>query len=289
MAEILKVVPSRATERQRVAEEVADLAAEVQPHDAAIAVLLERLAEAVRQGRHDEAKGYAAAIDPRATAEVATGHRSPIWGILEVARNVLVFSPIAVTWYGLSTATDAYARLLAQRPEFLERPFLLLWQESFHGVGSVISFSTLAAIDAALIGLLIALSLAIHVRSDVRDARTRVTSLLKESQIRATLAHATGMASSGLGSDEADELLDQMAAEERRVFERAIEREQQLYDLEGAIAELRASAAELSEAAKTLAEASKGGSPRAEHGSPRAEQKAPRKAKDAEPPDVRPQ
>jgi hypothetical protein len=255
LAEILKVVPSRATERQRVAEEVADLAAEVLPRDGAIAMVLERLAESVRQGRHDEAKGYAAAIDPRATAETITGQRSAIWGFLDVARNVLVFAPIAVTWYGLATATDAYAKLLAQQPDLMGRPFLLLWQESFQGVGGVLSFSTIASIDAALIGLLIVLSLVIHVRADVRDASTRAAALVKESQIRATLAHATGMASSGFGSDQADELLDQMAAEERRVFERAIEREQQLYDLEGVIGELRASAVALAEAARLMTQA----------------------------------
>jgi len=238
-----------------VAEEVADLAAEVLPRDGAIAMVLERLAEAVRQGRHDEAKGYAAAIDPRATAETITGQRSPIWGFLDVARNVLVFAPIAVTWYGLATATDAYAKLLAQQPDLMGRPFLLLWQESFQGVGSVLSFSTIASIDAALIGLLIVLSLVIHVRADVRDASTRAAALVKESQIRATLAHATGVASSGFGSDQGDELLDQMAAEERRVFERAIEREQQLYDLEGVIGELRASAVALAEAARLMTQA----------------------------------
>lgn len=89
-------------------------------------------ADAVRQGRHDEAKGYAAAIDPRATAETITGQRSPIWGFLDVARNVLVFAPIAVTWYGLATATDAYAKLLAQQPDLMSRPFLLLWHPAAH-------------------------------------------------------------------------------------------------------------------------------------------------------------
>ncbi|MBI2325260.1 MAG: hypothetical protein HYU87_09920 [Chloroflexi bacterium] len=252
MAESLKVVRQQTTERQRVAQEVADLVGEVQEHDAAIAVLFERLAEAVRLGRGDEAKAYAAAIDPRSTAEAITAHRSPIWGILEVARNVLVFAPIAVTWFGLSTATNAYARLLDLRPEFGDRPFLLLWEQGFHGVGQTIVFSTLAAIDAALIGLLIVLSLAIHLRADIRDARTRASSLLKESQIRVTIAHATSVASSGLAGDEADALLDQMAAEERRVFERAMEREQQLYDLEGAIAELRKSAADLARAAEVI-------------------------------------
>jgi hypothetical protein len=252
VAEIVRVVPTRATERQRSAEEVTALASEVRPRDPAMAVVLERLADAVKLGRSEEARAYAAAIDPRATADTITIRRSPIWGLLEVARNVLVFAPIAVTWYGLSTATDAYANLLAIHPEFGDRPFLLLWEQGFQGVGHSIIFSILAAIDASLIAVLIVLSLAIHVRADVRDAGSRAASLLKESHIRATVAHATSVAASGIGSDEADELLDQMAAEERRVFERAIEREQQLYDLEGAIGELRKSAADLAKAAEAL-------------------------------------
>ena len=250
--ELVRVVPTRATERQRAADEVTALAAEVKPRDPAMAVVLERLADAVKLGRQEEARAYAAAIDPRATADAITFRRSPIWGLLEVARNVLVFAPIAVTWYGLSTATDAYAKLLEQRPDLGASPFLLLWEHGFYGTGNTIVFSVLAAIDASLIGLLILLSLAVHFRADIRDAGSRAASLLKESHIRATVAHATSVAASGLGSDEADELLDQMAAEERRVFERAIEREQQLYDLEGAIAELRKSAADLAKAAEAL-------------------------------------
>lgn len=250
--DLVRVVPNRATERQRAADEVSALANEVTQRDAAMAVVLERLADAVRLGRQEDARAYSAGIDPRALADTITVHRSGIWNILEVARNVLVFAPIAVTWYGLSTATAAYAALLGARPELSDRPFLLLWEQGFHGVGNTIIFSVLAAIDAGLIGLLILLSLAIHFRADITDAGSRAASLLKESQIRATVAHATSVAASGLGSDEADELLDQMAAEERRVFERVIEREQQLYDLEGAIAELRKSAADLARAAEAL-------------------------------------
>lgn len=249
--ELVRVVPTRATERQRAADEVTALATEVKPRDAAMAVVLERLADAVRLGRQEDARAYAAGIDPRALADTITTHRSPIWNVLEVARNVLVFAPIAVTWYGLATATEAYARLLTARPELSDRPFLLLWEQGFHGMGTII-FSVLATIDAALIGLLIVLSLLVHFRADISDAGSRAASLLKESAIRATVAHATSVAASGLGSDEADALLDQMAAEERRVFERALEREQQLYDLEGAIGELRKSAADLAKAAEAL-------------------------------------
>ena len=43
-----------------------------------------------------------------------------------------------------------------------------------------------------------------------------------------------------------------MMAEERRIYERAMEREQQLFDLEGAVRELREAAAELSRAATTM-------------------------------------
>ena len=162
-----------------------------------------------------------------------------------------------MTWFGLATATDAYAKLLAARPELGDRPFLLLWEQGFEGAGNTIVFSTLATIDASLIGLLIILSLIIHVRADIQQSGTRAATLLKESQIRAMLAHATSVAASDLGGGEADELLDQMAAEERRIFERAIEREQQLYDLERAITELRASAAELTRGAQALAAAAR--------------------------------
>jgi hypothetical protein len=155
--------------REPVANELSDLARAVRVQDAAFGELLTRLAKAVREGRYDEVKAYAAALDPRALAELITVRRSPLWAVIEVLRNALVFAPIAVTWFGLATASAAYEKLLQARPELISRPFLLLWQESFQGASAVLSFSTLAVIDASLIALLIVLSLAIHVRADVRD------------------------------------------------------------------------------------------------------------------------
>src|SRR2546428_6418959 len=94
-------------------------------------------------------------------------------------------------------------------------------------------------IDASLIALLILLSLVIHIRADVRDVATRTQALLKESQIRGLLGHATSLATSELPDTEADAILDAMAAEERRIYERAMEREQQLFDMEAAGSEAR--------------------------------------------------
>ncbi len=247
------MTPDRRTaERRATADEIDRLALEVQARDESVFTLLGRLADAVRQGRHDETRGYAEAIDPRATAELIIAKPASIWAVLEVARNVLVFAPIAVTWFGLSTAAAAYGALIAARPETIGRPFLLLWQQSFEGAPGVIPFSLLALVDASLIGLLIGLSLAIHIRAELREAATRTKILLKESQIRGLIGHAITLASSDLGTGESDAVLDAMVAEERRIYERAMEREQQLVDLGDAIADLRAATAELARVAETL-------------------------------------
>ena len=44
-----------------------------------------------------------------------------------------------------------------------------------------------------------------------------------------------------------------MAAEERRIYERAMEREQQLFDMEAAVGELRDAARTLARAAESIA------------------------------------
>lgn len=242
-----------AGERQRTVAEVRNLADEARPYDSAVALLLDRLAEAVEERRLEEARAYSGGLEPRAIAEILVDRPFWIWNVFEVARNVLIFAPIAVTWYGLATASTAYAELLTKDPTLVTQPFLLLWQESFRGVGAVLSFSTLAMIDASLVGLLIVLSLAIHVRAELRDAAARSRVLLRESEIRGLVAHAVKLAGTAdLDTAEADGVLDQMVAEERRIYERALEREQQLFNLEGAVAELRQAAADLAHAAESL-------------------------------------
>ena len=239
--------------REPVAQQLVVLAGSVRKQDAAVGELLARLATAVKDGRYDEVKAYAAALDPRSLAELITVHRSPAWAVLEVIRNALVFAPIAVTWFGLATASAAYEQLLKARPELISRPFLLLWQESFEGTSAVLSFSTLAIIDASLIALLIVLSLTIHVRADVRDVSTRTRVLLRESEIRLLLGHALSLsAGPSLTDASADRVLDEMVAEERRIYERAMEREQQLVDLQAVVRDLRVAADDLARAARAL-------------------------------------
>ena len=241
----------RAAERDRTADQLAVLSGEVVGRDAALATLLSRLAVAIREDNREEVQGYAGAIDPHAVAELLVFKRSTLWGLIEVARNVLVFSPIAVTWYGLSVATDAYQKLISARPDLVTRPFLLLWQEGFEAVG-VLRFSTLAIIDASLIGVLIVLSLLIHFRTDIHDVALRTQVLLKESELRGLIAHALSLSTSDLDLPASAELIDQMVAEERRIYERAMEREQRLFDLESTVRELREAASDLAHAAELM-------------------------------------
>jgi hypothetical protein len=239
-------------DRQATAEALQRLADEATAREPSLGTVLARLADAVREGRTTEAAAYTGAVDPRGLAELLASKHSRLWAILEVIRNVLVFAPIAVTWFGLSIAATAYAELLTARPDLVSRPFLLLWQEGFDG-RLLLNFSTLAITDASLIGVLIVLSLALHIRSEVRDAQVRTKALLKESEIRALLGHVSSLGALDFGTGDAESILADMAAEERRIYERAVEREGQLFDLEGVVERLRDAAIRLERAAESIA------------------------------------
>jgi hypothetical protein len=238
-------------DRRTTAAALRRLSDEALVHEPSLGTLLGRLAQAVEDGRTTEATGYIGAVDPRGLAELLAGAHSRLWAVLEVIRNVLVFAPIAVTWMGLSLAAAAYADMIAARPDLVSQPFLLLWQNGFGG-RLFLNFSTLALTDASLIFVLIALSLALHTRSELRDAAMRTSILLRESEIRALFGQASSLGALDIGSADAEVILADMAAEERRIYERASEREGQLFELEGVVERLRDAAAKLERAADAL-------------------------------------
>ena len=217
-----------------------------------LGTLLGRLADAVDDGRATEAEGCIGAIDARGLAELLAGAHSRFWAVLEVLRNVLVFAPIAVTWFGLSLAAGAYADMLAARPELVSQPFLLLWEQGFGG-RLLFNFGTLALIDASLIGILILLSFTLHLRSELTDVAFQTSVLLKESEIRAVLGQASSLGALDVSGPDAEAILADMAAEERRIYERASEREGELFSLEGVVNRLAEAAARLERAADAIA------------------------------------
>ncbi len=239
-------------DRKSTAAGLRELGKEALVREPSLGTLLGRLADAVEDGRATEASGYIGAIDARGIAELLAGAHSRFWAVLDVLRNVLVFAPIAVTWAGLSLAAGAYAEMLAARPDLVSQPFLLLWEQGFGG-RLLFNFGTLALIDASLIGILILLSFALHLRSELRDVSFQTKVLLKESEIRALLGQAASFGALDVSGADAESVLADMVAEERRIYERASEREGQLFQLEGVIDRLRDAAIRLERAADALA------------------------------------
>ncbi|HEY4033521.1 MAG TPA: hypothetical protein VGL94_06105 [Ktedonobacteraceae bacterium] len=86
--------------------------------------------------------------------------KGALWlSVLHGLRDLLSIAPIAFTWLALSLASDAYQKDLMDKSvsaKDLYQPFLLLWQEGFHGThGFVIPFSNAALCDAVLLAFLI--------------------------------------------------------------------------------------------------------------------------------------
>jgi methyl-accepting chemotaxis protein len=119
-----------------------------------------RLEVVVQQFEYFTVEGASHYIQKDAILDELEGRSHRLLTILRGVRNLLSIAPIAFTWWALHLAADAYQRDLND-PHFandLYQPFLLLWQEGFHGNhGSVISFSTAALLDALLLSSLVLL------------------------------------------------------------------------------------------------------------------------------------
>lgn len=96
--------------------------------------------------------------------------------LADKARNALVLVPVFLTWYALAEASRNYARYITENPDEAGQPFLLLWQRGF-GDNSWLhpTFSQVALIDAAVIFIIILLTVYAHGRrEDQEDAVANV-------------------------------------------------------------------------------------------------------------------
>lgn len=121
------------------------------------------------------------------------GYVPPSVDKADKVRNVLVLMPIFLTWAALAEAARAYERYISQHPEEVRQPFLLLWQQGFGGEASIFSptFSTVAIVDALIIGLIIALTLYSHGRRDEREEAIHRTANAFQTDLDNVLAEAT--------------------------------------------------------------------------------------------------
>ncbi|MEJ7839742.1 MAG: hypothetical protein WKF81_13090 [Thermomicrobiales bacterium] len=165
-------------------------------------------------------------------------------------RNVLVLLPILLTWAALAEAARAYNRFLTENPAEQGTPFLLLWQRGFGGEASIFSptFSTVAILDAVVIGVIIALTFYAHGRREKQEDVISDTTADFQAEIDNALAEATVLLAGDRASRpmlltdsverladrferSSQELLTQLQIEHDRLDVIATQREQEFRDI----------------------------------------------------------
>ena len=108
-------------------------------------------------------------------------------------RNMLILLPILLTWFALFEASRNYARFIADNPEQISKPFLLLWEENFAGTAPFWSpsFSALALTDAAIIAFIIFLTFYSHGRREAREEAIDKSAVAFQTELDNVLAEAT--------------------------------------------------------------------------------------------------
>jgi hypothetical protein len=92
--------------------------------------------------------------------------------LLTLVRNVMVFVPVAITWYAIGMASEAYGEFTQDNPN-TNLNFLQFWQRGeFGGEEYLSSFwhiGEVARFDAILIGIIVVLTLVVGALSARRD------------------------------------------------------------------------------------------------------------------------
>lgn len=117
---------------------------------------------------------------------------------LEWIRNLLIFLPLVVTWFGISSALSGYTTFVsavnsdpnADKTQ-LQLPFIYLWQQGFGGqLPGWLVLSKLAFYDFILLLLLVALTGIVNIRTHLRTSRKEQEAELLQEELTDALADA---------------------------------------------------------------------------------------------------
>lgn len=110
---------------------------------------------------------------------------------LDLFRTGLIFAPIAVTWFAISRASNAYRDLVRSDSRAAETPFLILWQNGFEGnLDSWLTLEWVGLIIASLIVLVIGLTIYVSHKTERLDDRTTARRSQLERRVDAAVADA---------------------------------------------------------------------------------------------------
>ena len=80
--------------------------------------------------------------------------------VLSILRNVLIFSPVAITWFAISKATEAFNLYVSQNND-VPVNFLQFWQDGYGILSKEWTIANVALVDFSIITVIALLSLAI--------------------------------------------------------------------------------------------------------------------------------
>jgi hypothetical protein len=111
--------------------------------------------------------------------------------IMTIARNALVFLPVALTWYAISKATNAFAVYTANNTLQVVN-FLDFWENGYGVLSKKWSLSAVATLDFLIILLIIFLTISITlVEKRTKRLRAMEISELDEDRVRLAISIST--------------------------------------------------------------------------------------------------
>jgi ABC-type transporter Mla subunit MlaD len=241
---------------QETQHKITHVASKIEKVNPSAAARLMRLNSAIGHAPDSMPEAWAATnvqqmIDVHTIAAQMRAKDSPslILRFFEWVRNLLIFLPLALTWYGIASAVSAYSSYInaaqhdphldsAHLAQIVQTPFLYLWQQGFGGyLSQGLTLSNLALFDFGLLSLLLILTAIVNSRTHLRSsAKEQEVELLQE-ELSDALADAALCLTTTRGqqptnvADLSRQLLDELAKERQRLDELSRRREKELADL----------------------------------------------------------
>lgn len=97
---------------------------------------------------------------------------------LSILRGVLLFAPVALTWFAVGQASDGFSRYIDENPAAIVN-FLEFWQDGYGYIAKEWTLTRIAFLDFIIIALVIVLTVVVaSLTKRTQNMRTRETLLL---------------------------------------------------------------------------------------------------------------
>jgi hypothetical protein len=128
-------------------------------NDALVTTLIEDL----ETGQDLDAWASLASFEILPPVEYRAGDKQQrLTNLIAISRNILVFVPVALTWIAVSKATTAFEQYTTANPNAVVN-FLEFWQNGYGILSKDWTIGHIALLDGGIIGVVIALSMAVSV------------------------------------------------------------------------------------------------------------------------------